>query len=104
MVLFHNTFVALKARCPLTVNCSPDDFVLGGERQLLQEYMQSLLYRPYNVKSLTAHRRIIDDGFEHVLTVYEDKFTDGIRLFATVRGGSLKRTPVWTAFGTDASS
>jgi hypothetical protein len=52
--------------------------------------------------SLTIHRRITDDGFEHVLTVYEDKFTDGIRLFATVRGGSLKRTPVWTAFGTDA--
>ena len=49
MVLFHNTFVALKARCPLTVNCSPNDFVLSKERQLLQEYMQSLHYRPYNV-------------------------------------------------------
>lgn len=40
MVLFHDTFVALKARCPLTVNCSPDDFVLGGERQLLQAYVE----------------------------------------------------------------
>jgi len=40
MVLFHDTFVALKARCPLTVNCSPDDYVLGRERLLLQEYVQ----------------------------------------------------------------
>jgi hypothetical protein len=40
MVLFHDAFVALKARCPLTVNCSPDDYILGGERQLLQAYVQ----------------------------------------------------------------
>jgi hypothetical protein len=44
------------------------------------------------------HRRILDDGFNHVLTVYQDKTTHGLRLHATVREGPLKRTPVWTAF------
>ena len=39
MVLFHDAFVALKSRSPLTVNCSPDDFILGKERKLLQEYV-----------------------------------------------------------------
>lgn len=43
MVLFHHTFVALKARCPWTVACSPDDFVLGGERKLFQEYYSPLV-------------------------------------------------------------
>jgi hypothetical protein len=48
---------------------------------------------------LIMNRRILDDGFNHVLTIYEDKSTRGIRLSATVREGVLKRTPVWTAFG-----
>jgi hypothetical protein len=36
MVLFHATFVALKARCPLTVNINPDDYKLSGEERLFQ--------------------------------------------------------------------
>jgi hypothetical protein len=37
MVLVHDAFVALKSRCPLTVACSPEDYILGAERKLLQE-------------------------------------------------------------------
>lgn len=36
MVLFHAAFVALKSRCPLTVNVNSDDFQLRGERRLFQ--------------------------------------------------------------------
>lgn len=71
-----------------------------GRGSCFKRIYNLLHYQPNH--PLIIYRRIIDDGFEHVLTVYEDKVTDGIRLFATVRGGSLKRTPVWTAFGTDA--
>ena len=42
MVLFHDAFIALKARCSRTVNCSPDEYVLGGERQLFQAYIQPI--------------------------------------------------------------
>lgn len=38
MVLFHAAFVALKARCPLTVNVNPDDYRLTGEKRLFQGY------------------------------------------------------------------
>lgn len=31
MVLFHSAFVALKARCHLTVKPNPDDYKLSGE-------------------------------------------------------------------------
>jgi hypothetical protein len=48
----------------------------------------------------TTSRRIVDDGFDHVLTLYKDKASNGLRLVATVREGELKRTPVWAAFST----
>jgi hypothetical protein len=98
MVLFHDAFVALKARCPLTIACSPDDFALGGEKKWFQEYFyKSLLV---HLPRLTDfHRRITDDSFNHVLSVYQDRSSHGLRLHATVRDGELKRTPVWTAFG-----
>lgn len=38
MVLFHTTFVALKARCPLTVNTNPEEYKLAGEDRLFQGY------------------------------------------------------------------
>jgi hypothetical protein len=36
MVLFHASFVALKARCPLTADVHADDFRLKGENRLFQ--------------------------------------------------------------------
>jgi len=39
MVLFHTTFVALKARCPLTVDTNPEDYKLAGEHRLFQGYL-----------------------------------------------------------------
>ncbi|XMA11421.1 hypothetical protein WAI453_004212 [Rhynchosporium graminicola] len=79
MVLFHCAFAALKSRCPLTVNVTPEDVCLQGEKKLFQG-------------------KIIDDGFEHVLTVLQDFKCGGIRLHAAVRSGELRKCPVWTAF------
>ena len=39
MVLFHSAFVALKARCPLTIKPHPDDYKLAGEKKLFQGYV-----------------------------------------------------------------
>jgi hypothetical protein len=36
MVLFHAAFVALKARCPLTININLDDYSLAGEKTLFR--------------------------------------------------------------------
>lgn len=44
-------------------------------------------------------RQIIDDGFEHSLTVYQDHKSGGLRLHAAVWNGELRKCPVWTAFG-----
>ncbi|PSS20120.1 hypothetical protein M430DRAFT_34496 [Amorphotheca resinae ATCC 22711] len=85
MVLFHATFVALKARCPLTVAINPDDYRLSGEEELFQG-------------------KIIDDGFEHTLSVFQDKKCHGLRLHAAVLSGVLRKCPVWTAFVTYSSA
>lgn len=85
MVLFHTSFVALKARCPLTVNTNPEEYKLSGEDRLFQG-------------------RILDDQYEHTLTVYQDSKCNGIRLHAAVSRGELKRCPVWTAFVTHTSA
>jgi hypothetical protein len=96
MVLFHDAFVALKARSTKTISCSLTEFVLGGEKRIFQEY--ALHRRLIGRLANTTPRRIVDDGFDHVLTLYKDKASNGLRLVATVREGELKRTPVWTAF------
>jgi len=85
MVLFHSAFGALKARCLLTLDVTPEDVCLGGERRLFL-------------------RKIIDDGFEHNLTVLQDKKCGGLRLQAAVRNGELRGCPIWTAFVTHQSA
>jgi len=80
MVLFHATFAALKARCPLTININPDDYSLAGERTLFRA-------------------QVIDDGFEHSLAVFQDDKCGGLRLHAAVWNGELRKCPIWTAFG-----
>ncbi|TVY46216.1 hypothetical protein LOCC1_G002527 [Lachnellula occidentalis] len=84
MVLFHAAFVALKARCPLTININPEDYSLAGEQ---------ILFRA----------QIIDDGFEHSLAVIQDEKCGGLRLHAAVWNGELRKCPVWTAFITQSS-
>ncbi|KAN0117205.1 hypothetical protein V8E51_003182 [Hyaloscypha variabilis] len=84
MVLFHAAFGALKARCPMTINRTTDDLVLAGETKRFQG-------------------KILDDGYEHSLTVLQDRKCGGLRLYAAVRSGDLKKCPVWTAFVTHQS-
>jgi hypothetical protein len=43
-------------------------------------------------------RKIIDDGFQHSLAVYQDEKCHGLRLHAAVWNGELRKCPVWTAF------
>ncbi|KAL0764272.1 hypothetical protein CaCOL14_013325 [Colletotrichum acutatum] len=85
LVLFHCTFVSLKARIILTSRMSPREFKLGSESRLFQA-------------------QILDDGFKHSLIVYRDLVTQGLRLQASVWDGELKNCPVWTAFVTHQSA
>ncbi|KXH48682.1 hypothetical protein CSIM01_13039 [Colletotrichum simmondsii] len=85
LVLFHCTFVSLKARNILTSRMSPREFKLGSEDRLFQA-------------------QILDDGFKHSLIVFRDLVTQGLRLQASVWDGELKNCPVWTAFVTHQSA
>lgn len=44
MVLFHAAFVALKARCLLTVRINPDDYKLSGEVVKFKGYVYIYLF------------------------------------------------------------
>ncbi|CZR66194.1 uncharacterized protein PAC_16095 [Phialocephala subalpina] len=79
MIFFYCSFTAAKFRSPLTASVEPDEPFVNGE---------SVLFRG----------KIVDDGFEHFLTVLQDKSCGAIRLLATVRNGELTRCPIWTAF------
>ena len=45
MVLFHESFVALKARCPFTLAVNNDDYRLAGENILFKGYVNHLLLK-----------------------------------------------------------
>lgn len=80
MVLFHSTFVSLKAGSTLTVQIHPAEYKLAGEKRLFQAQITN------------------DDGYRHSLVVYEDQLTNRMRLHAAVWEGQLRQCPVWTAF------
>ncbi|KAI0852843.1 hypothetical protein F5Y00DRAFT_155571 [Daldinia vernicosa] len=79
MVLFYCTFLCLRVRSQFTLNVNPAEFHLRKEKRLFQA-------------------QIIDDGYRHVLMVFEDSATGGCRLHAAVWEGKLRACPVWTAF------
>ncbi|KAI2606943.1 uncharacterized protein GGS25DRAFT_522459 [Hypoxylon fragiforme] len=79
LVLFYCTFLCLKIRSPRTNQVRPEEFHLRKERRLFQA-------------------QIIDDGYQHVLMVFEDAITGGYRLHAAVWDGKFRACPVWTAF------
>ncbi|KAI0899539.1 hypothetical protein F4806DRAFT_257022 [Annulohypoxylon nitens] len=79
MVLFYCTFLCLRVRSRLTLKINPIEFHLKKEKRLFQA-------------------QIIDDGYQHVLMVFEDTITGGCRLHAAVWEGKLRACPVWTAF------
>lgn len=60
---------------------------------MLGNNLQRLLYW-----SLKPFRRIVDDQYEHVLRLFQERDTGVLRLQASVIRGSLKRKPIWTAF------
>lgn len=81
MVLFHQTFLSLKSRSPLTITINPSDYRLSGEKRVFWG-------------------KIVDDEFHHSLTVWQDEKCGGLRLVASVWSGELAKCPVWVAFGT----
>lgn len=102
LVLFHCTFIALKARNNLTVNMDPREYKFPNEKRLFQAYVSSfqlLIPQTLSSRLTQIHRQIIDDGYQHSLIVYEDTRTRGMRLHAAVWDGELRACPVWTAFG-----
>ena len=54
MVLFHAVFVALKSRCPLTINRHPDDFKLASENRLFQGLFTFLLLEGLRLSSVAV--------------------------------------------------
>jgi hypothetical protein len=102
MVLFHATFMSLKAWCQLTTDIDRDEFKLAGEERLFKGYVSSLpraRLAGHVVGAEDSSRRIIDDDYDHTLLVYQDSRCNGIRLHASVTSGELRRSPVWIAFG-----
>ncbi|CAI7635461.1 unnamed protein product [Penicillium glandicola] len=81
LVLFHNTFLALRSqdaghpiRKILDHELEDEDELYGG--------------------------MISEDGYVHALRVYKDLVTGAVRLQASVHEDEMKHTPVWTAFVT----
>ncbi|KAJ5382794.1 hypothetical protein N7517_000705 [Penicillium concentricum] len=81
LVLFHNTFLALRSQDAghaigdiLDHELDHEDEVYGG--------------------------KITDDQYVHALRVYKDSVTGAVRLQASVYRGEMNHTPVWTAFVT----
>ncbi|PQE25798.1 hypothetical protein CJF30_00000510 [Rutstroemia sp. NJR-2017a BBW] len=79
LVLFHCSFLALKARSLSTTFIAPEEYRIEGERRLFQG-------------------QILDDNFQHSLYIFQDDLTHAYRLHAAVGNGELRRCPVWTAF------
>lgn len=103
MVLFHCCFTAAKFRYPMTTSpLDSDEYVLGGEKKLFQGcVVYEVIGGP---SSLTYVRRLVDDGFEHMLSVLQDNKCGGLRLLASAQNGELRNFPVWTAFSVSLCS
>ncbi|OAA42620.1 hypothetical protein NOR_04751 [Metarhizium rileyi] len=82
IAIMYCTFMSLKAKNRRTVQWASKELALGEEHKLFQT-------------------QILDDGKNHLLTVYKDKATGYFRLHAAVHDGELRQCPVWTAFVTE---
>ncbi|RMZ81754.1 hypothetical protein DV738_g1980, partial [Chaetothyriales sp. CBS 135597] len=81
LIVFHLTFLALRSQDRRQQPAFPDlfDRELKGETRCFAGV-------------------ITDSGSHHALRLYQDRSTGVIRLEAAVLKGSMKNTPVWTAF------
>ncbi|KAG0155218.1 hypothetical protein PDIDSM_792 [Penicillium digitatum] len=81
LVLFHNTFLALRSQ---------------DEGHPIEEILDHELAHEQECFGGT----ITDDDYVHALRVYKDTVTGAVRLQASVYLGDMNHTPVWTAFVT----
>ncbi|KAL8822804.1 MAG: hypothetical protein Q9191_006472, partial [Dirinaria sp. TL-2023a] len=71
LVLFHCTFLALKAEDTENRSRGTVDDLIHGEREHFAHY-------------------IVDDQYEHVLRLFKDRDSGAVRLQASVRSGDLR--------------
>ncbi|CAG8045750.1 unnamed protein product, partial [Penicillium nalgiovense] len=81
LVLFHNTFLALRSQDAGHPIEKIVDHELAHERELFGGTIR-------------------EDGYTHALRIYKDRVTGAIRLQSSVHESEMKHTPVWTAFVT----
>ncbi|KAJ5827129.1 hypothetical protein N7447_003892 [Penicillium robsamsonii] len=81
LVLFHNTFLALRSQ---------------DAGHAIGDILDHELDHEDEVYGAT----ITDDVYVHALRVYKDSVTGAVRLQASVYLGEMNHTPVWTAFVT----
>ncbi|KAK4862161.1 hypothetical protein LT330_003299 [Penicillium expansum] len=81
LVLFHNTFLALRSQD----EGHPVGEILDHELAHEQECFGGT---------------ITDDDYVHALRIYKDTVTGAVRLQASIHLGEMNYTPVWTAFVT----
>ncbi|KAJ5228358.1 hypothetical protein N7489_009066 [Penicillium chrysogenum] len=84
LVLFHNTFLALRSQDAGHPIGEILDHELAHERERFGATIR-------------------EDGYTHALRIYKDRLTGAIRLQSSVHDGEMKHnrsTPVWTAFVT----
>jgi hypothetical protein len=101
LVLFHCSFMALKAHNTLTTAIDDTEYNIHREKRLFQAYASLPTQSSYprdGLGRLTFLRQITDDKFKHSLIVYQDRDTGAKRLHAAVWEGELRQCPVWTAF------
>ena len=90
MILFHNTFLALKAQDEHDPVRNLEDHILVGE---VTRFSGLVSFRTPHVLSeaLTISSLIQDDGYKHVLQVFTDEDSGGVRLQASIFGGQMKK-------------
>ncbi|RYP58916.1 hypothetical protein DL769_008749 [Monosporascus sp. CRB-8-3] len=73
-------------------------FMTWEELVLMHHTFVSLKANSKLTIKLGPRERILDDGFDHSLIVYEYGPARALRLHAVVGSGRLRQCPVWTAF------
>lgn len=90
LVIFHNTFLALRSQDSGHPVDGFIDYELDGEEELYGGWI-----KPYNehgsLWKLTLTSVITDDGYGHALRVYEDVESGAVRLQASVHEGEMTR-------------
>nr|POE94249.1 hypothetical protein CFP56_16489 [Quercus suber] len=87
MVLFYNTFVAMKRQDSRPV---PHSALLDNHGLIAGNYGEIELFGG----------RVLSDSLQHAIRVFKDRGSGVVRIEACARRGPMKDVPIWTAFVT----